>query len=115
MTRDERVTIAAYRCLYPGAVEFGGVTVLRAKEAPLCPMVNRVAGLGVDEPATEAALDEALAAMGDDVSCYVAVASEARPEALTGWLHDRGLEPGWGWMVFRRGVDDVPEPKGLSR
>ena len=110
MTRDERVTIAAYRCLYPGAVEFGGVTVLRAKEAPLCPMVNRVAGLGVDEPATEAALDEALAAMGDDVSCYVAVASEARPEALTGWLHDRGLEPGWGWMVFRRGVDDVPEP-----
>jgi GNAT superfamily N-acetyltransferase len=72
-------------------------------------MVNRLVGLGVDEPATEAALDEALAAIGDDVSCYVAVAPEARPEALSGWLRDRGLEPGWGWMTFRREVDRVPE------
>lgn len=118
MEREARVSLAAYRCLYPGAVELGGVTVLRADETPLCPMLNRVAGLGVDEPATEASLDAALAAIGDDVSCYVSVAPGARPNALTGWLQERGLEPGWSWMAFRRGVEDPPGPSttlGLSR
>ena len=45
-------------------------------------MLNRIVGLGVDEPATEAALDAALAAIGDDVTCYVAVAPEAQPAEL---------------------------------
>ena len=108
MEREARVSLAAYRCLYPGAVELGGVTVLRADEAPASPMVNRIVGLGVDEPATEAMLDEALAAIGDDVSCYVAVAPDARPDALPGWLRDRGLVPGWSWMSFSRGVDAEP-------
>ena len=110
MNREARVSLAAYRCIYPGAVALGGVTVLRAREAPLCPMVNRVAGLGVDELATEAALDEAFTAMGDDVSCYVSVAPEARPVTLAGLLRERGLELGWGWMAFRRGVEAVPKP-----
>ncbi len=114
MEREARVSLAAYRCLYPGAVELGGVTVLRADEAPLSPMLNRIVGLGVDEPATEAALDEALAAIGDDVSCYVAVAPGARPAALSDWLRGRGLEPGWGWMSFRRGVDTVPDRRPRS-
>jgi GNAT superfamily N-acetyltransferase len=119
MEREERVTLAAYRCLYrsphSAAVELGSVTVLRAGEAPLSPMLNRVVGLGVDEPATEAVLDEALAAMGDTVSCYVSVAPKARPEALDDWLRSRGLEPGWGWTAFRRGVDDAPEPSTSLR
>ena len=79
-----------------------------ADEAPQSPMLNRIAGLGVGEPATETALDEALAAIGGDVACYVSVAPGARPDALTGWLRDRGLEPGWGWMSFRRGLADLP-------
>jgi len=41
------------------------------------------------------------------VTCYVAVAPEARPVELADWLAARGLEPGWGWMTFRRGVDPV--------
>ena len=110
MKREERVSLAAYRCLYPGAVELGGVTVLRADAAPASPMLNRIVGLGVNEPATEAALDEALAAIGEDVTCYVAVAPGAGPPELTGWLSDRGLERGWGWMSFRRGLDEIPEP-----
>jgi GNAT superfamily N-acetyltransferase len=110
MKREERVSLAAYRCLYPGAVELGGVTVLRADAAPASPMLNRIVGLGVYEPATETALDEALAAIGEDVTCYVAVAPDAGPEELTTWLSDRGLEPGWGWMSFRRGLDEIPEP-----
>jgi GNAT superfamily N-acetyltransferase len=106
--REARVSLQAYSCLYPGRVELDGVTVLRSDEAPLSPMLNRIVGLGVDEPATEAALDEALGAIGDDVDCYVSVAPEARPEDLPGWLRARGLEPGWNWMTFRRGVDHPP-------
>jgi GNAT superfamily N-acetyltransferase len=107
MEREARVSIAAYRSLYPDAVDLGGVSVMRTSAAPASPMLNQITGLGVDEPATEEVLDAALAAMGEEVSCYVAVAPEARPEALTGWLADRGLEPGWGWMAFRRGLEPL--------
>ena len=31
MDREARVSLAAYSCLYPDAVELGGVTVLRAE------------------------------------------------------------------------------------
>ena len=31
------------------------------------------------------------------------------------WLRDRGLEPGWGWMSFRRGVDPLPMPSTSLR
>ncbi len=106
--REARVALAAYACLYPGRVELGGVTVLRSDEAPLSPMLNQIVGLGVGEPATESALDEALTAIGDDVSCYVAVAPGSQPDSIPVWLEARGLEPGWNWMSFRRGVDDPP-------
>ena len=29
------------------------------------------------------------------------------PPQLADWLGDRGLEPGWGWMSFRRDVEPV--------
>ncbi|MEO5633170.1 GNAT family N-acetyltransferase [Gaiella sp.] len=109
MKREGRVSLAAYRCLYPEAVILGGVTVLRADAAPTSPMLNQIVGLGVDAPATEDALDAALATIGDDVSCYVAVAAEARPPELVDWLLARSLEPGWGWMSFRRGLEEIPE------
>jgi hypothetical protein len=69
-------------------------------------MLNRVVGLGVERPATEADVDEALAAIGPRVTFYVAVSPGARPVELPKWLRARGLEPGWGWMVFRRDVED---------
>jgi GNAT superfamily N-acetyltransferase len=115
MEREMRVSIAAYRCLYPEAVEIGGVTVMRASAAPASPMLNQITGLGVDEPATRELLDAALAAIGDDVSCYVAVAPTARPAELTDWLEARGLEPGWAWMAFRRGLEPLPAPETTLR
>ena len=115
MNRDERVTLAAYRCLYPDAVVVGGATVLRSSEAPDSPMLNRIVGLGRNAPATEAGLDQALAAIGDDVTCYVSLAPGAEPAALEHWVRARGLEPGWGWMAFRRGVADGPTARTSLR
>ena len=115
MEREERVTLEAFRRLYAGAVELDGVTVLRADRAPCSAMMNQIIGLGVDRPATEQILDAALAAIGDDVTCYVAVVPGARPAQLVDWLKERGLEPGWGWMSFRRGIDDtVVRPTSLT-
>ena len=64
-------------------------------------MVNRVVGLGIAEPATEEALDAALSAMGDDVSCYVSLATEAQPD------DSRRVAPR-ARARARLGVDDIP-------
>jgi GNAT superfamily N-acetyltransferase len=103
MTREERVMLLASTAC-SAATQAGGATVLRVPEAPESAMLNRVIGLGVDAPATEGDVDEALAAMGAGVTFYVAVAPRAQPAELSDWLRARGLEPGWGWMSFRRDV-----------
>lgn len=114
LTREERVVLEAQRTV-SSVAEAGGALVLRAPEAPASPMLNRIVGLGLGRPATEADVDEALAAMGPDVACYVAVAPRALPPQLPAWLRARGLEPGWGWMAFRRGVDDPPRARTSLR
>ena len=63
-----------------------GAVVLTMPEAPDSPMLNRVLGLGVERPATEADVDEALAAVPAGVTFYVAVAAGARPAELPRWL-----------------------------
>jgi GNAT superfamily N-acetyltransferase len=107
MTRDERVALDAYRGLSV-VTETGGAVVLTSPAAPGSPMLNRIVGLGTDRPATEADVDAAIAAVPPGVTFYVAVAPGALPTQLPQWLAARGLEPGWGWMSFRRGVDDPP-------
>lgn len=114
MTREERVTLEAYRRLAPEVVEAGGAVVMRCPQAPDSPMLNRAVGLGVDRPATEDDVEAVLAALGTNTTFYVAVAPSAEPPELGTWLEARGLEPGWGWMAFRRGAEllDMP-PSGL--
>ena len=90
-----------------------GASVLSVPEAPDSPMLNRVVGLGAGRPATEADIDEALAAFDPGTSFYVSLAPGARPAALPDWLRARGLQPGWGWMRFRRGIED-PAPGRTS-
>jgi GNAT superfamily N-acetyltransferase len=70
-------------------------------------MLNRIVGLGIDEPATEAAVDSALEAL-KGTTHYVAISPSAQPPKLPAWLATRGLAPGWGWTQFRRGVDEAP-------
>ena len=76
-------------------------------------MLNRVVGLGVDGPVDEAQLDDALTAMGD-TSFYVAVSPSA-DASLDGLLEARGLEPGWGWMLFERGPSPAPSVETALR
>lgn len=99
----ERISLSAYLPVYgTNALDVGGATCLRAPHAPDAPMLNRVLGLGRDGRTDEAMLDEALGAMGD-TAFYVAVSPDA-DAALDGILAARGLEPGWGWMLFERGT-----------
>jgi GNAT superfamily N-acetyltransferase len=106
----ERISLSAYRAVYgPDAASVGSATCLRAPYAPDSPMLNRVVGLGLPPPVDESQLDEALAAMGD-TTFYVDVSPGADP-ALDGLLRVRGLEEGWGWMLFERGPQPPPEPE----
>lgn len=107
MTREQRVALAAYRCFAPEVEEIASAVVMRCPQAPDSPMLNRAVGLGLNAPATERDVDAVIGAL-TGTTFYVAVAPGALPPELTGWLTERGLEPGWGWMTFRRGVGDPP-------
>ena len=110
----ERISFDAYLPVYGReAIDVGGATCLRAPHAPESPMLNRMVGLGVDGPVDEAQLDDAIAAMGD-TSFYVAVSPSA-DAALDGLLEARGLEPGWGWMLFDRGPSPAPSVETALR
>jgi GNAT superfamily N-acetyltransferase len=97
----ERIALEAYLPLYgDDAVTIGDAVCLRAPHAPDSPMLNRVVGLGLGTAVDEEALDRALEAMGD-AAFYVTVAPSADPR-LDALLDERGLEHGWGWMLFER-------------
>ncbi|HJU46503.1 MAG TPA: GNAT family N-acetyltransferase [Gaiellaceae bacterium] len=116
MTREARVGLEAFRALYPDAEEAGGAVVMRAPAGIDAPMLNRIVGLGVERPATEADVDAALACMGEESSCYVSVAADARPAGLARWLQARGLRAGWGWMGFHRPAGEMePRPETALR
>jgi GNAT superfamily N-acetyltransferase len=73
-------------------------------------MLNRAMGVGLAEPASDAALDEIDAWFrGFGVQYAVAVSPSARPEDLAERLRERGFAYGYAWAKFARGVDD-PEP-----
>ena len=106
------MTLEAYRRLAPELVEAGGAVVTRFPQAPDSPMLNRAVGLGVDTPALETDVDAVLRAL-QGTTFYVAVAPDARPDLLPRWLAARGLEPGWGWMTFRRRSADPPAVRSV--
>jgi GNAT superfamily N-acetyltransferase len=110
----ERISLDAYTAAYgPAATRVAGATCLRAPQAPDSPMLNRVVGLDTDGPVDESTLDEALAAMGD-ASFYVAVSPSA-DASLDTLLEARGLEQGWGWMMFERGPSPPPSVETALR
>jgi ribosomal protein S18 acetylase RimI-like enzyme len=72
-------------------------------------MLNRVVGLGLDEAATDAALDE-IASFFERVGqrYYVSLNPKAKPSDLPARLEGRGYANGYAWMKFTRGVEPPP-------
>lgn len=127
MRTIERTEIEVFEDLYRGASgdgRGGGLALERVAGAALL-MVNglddveshRVVGLGLDEPATPAAVDavlERIAATGAP-RFEVTVCPEARPPELARWLEERGLEPGAPWAQLTRDVGPVTRPATTMR
>src|SRR5262249_61728440 len=71
-------------------------------------MLNRVSGLGLQEPATDEQLDEIAAFFEPfDVEYAIAIAPQAQPAELTGLLAERGFASGYAWTKFMRAADDA--------
>ncbi len=74
------------------AARLGPTTLLAMKAVPDT-QFNRLLGVGADSPASEAALDDALArraAVGSQ-RFFLHIVPWARPDALPAWLAERGL------------------------
>ena len=73
------------------------------------PSFNRVIGLGVGEPATEAMIDGALEIFGQAGvdTFWLPVSPTAQPAELPEWLRARGLEPLGNWAKVYRGRDPM--------
>jgi GNAT superfamily N-acetyltransferase len=71
---------------------------------------NRILGLGMGEPATEAMLDEAIAVFQNTGSqnYMTTVSSLAQPAQLPEWLATRGFKPGRNWAKMYRGTEPAP-------
>ena len=74
------------------------------------PLLNKILGLGVGEPATESMLDEAIAVF-QKAGCknYLAQLSPlARPDGIPDWLVARGFKPSSNWAKMVRGSEPAP-------
>jgi GNAT superfamily N-acetyltransferase len=95
----------------------GGATLLLAPRLPVT-YFNRVIGLGVAEPATEALVNAILeryraAGVGE---FWIHLSPAARPPKLADWLtgHGLALPPRRSWAKFLRGAERyVPRPSEL--
>jgi len=85
-----------------------GATVLLAPKIPVS-YFNRAIGLGVHEPATEAALDAivGLFRAGGVAEYWIHLSAAARPAAIETWLAARGFAPPprRTWAKFLRGPE----------
>src|SRR5262245_34382754 len=74
--------------------------------------LNRVVGLGVLAPASEAQLDRIIAAAKSSgvQRLFVQVAPSANPPEISNWIEWRGGVKHNRWVRLWRGVDDAPLP-----
>ncbi len=74
------------------------------------PFYSRVIGLGIEEPATPAMLDDIMAFFrrASSPSITVTLSPAAQPPALPDWLQVRGFSPDVQWAQVYRGVEPPP-------
>lgn len=107
-----------YRCAPPGfarenrvaAVQVGPLWALMVPGVDT-PFFNRLSGLGVRLPASEALLDQALE-LFEQAGCrniMAPLSPLAQPAALPGWLEARGFQKAENWVKVYRGAGPAPD------
>src|SRR5207237_10419523 len=71
--------------------------------------INRVIGLGITEPASDAVLDR-IADVSGSLRHSIALAPAARPFGIAAMLRERGYEPAHAWAKFARTAAQPPAP-----
>ena len=106
--------LEAFRSLLAGQPgghthELAGALCTALERTPSSALFNRVLGLGIREPVTEATLDEIAAFYGSlGVAYAVTVTADAAPSDLPELLARRGFTRGYAWTKFRRGPEPAP-------
>jgi hypothetical protein len=102
--------LAAAASLGTRVVHIGSAIALVASQIPIM-LFNRVVGLGLREPATEAMLDDVVAMYREaGVTRYaVQISPAARPAELPDWLEARGLLARDNWAKVYRTATPPPE------
>jgi GNAT superfamily N-acetyltransferase len=95
--------------------EVAGATCILLGAARGNLMLNRVNGLGLRGPVEDAHLDEIDAFFRAGGTRYAISVSALAPPDLAPRLAERGFEPGYAWMKFRRGVEPPPEVETTLR
>jgi len=114
----------AYRSATPELAEafgmrcerIGGADVLQMTKLDML-MFNRVAGLGIEEPATEEQLDQAIQRFESSKTprFFLDVSPTARPFFLNDWIGERGLSLFNNWVKLTREVNPVPQAFTTAR
>jgi GNAT superfamily N-acetyltransferase len=96
--------------------QVGGADLVMITAADVS-MFNRLAGIGVEMPATEGQLNEALRRFRDAgvARFYVDVSPASRPINLTDWITSRGLALDNNWVKLTREVEPVPTARTNAR
>lgn len=111
MIPTELGELEAFRSLLAGQeqAEIGGALCTSFAATPGSALFNRVLGLGLREPATEATLDEIDAFFARRGLAYgIALTPHAQPPELPRWLETRGFQRGYAWTKFA-------QPAGRAR
>ena len=95
--------------------EVAGATCILLGAAADNLMLNRVNGLGLREPVGDAELDEIDAFFRAGGTRYAIGLSPLAPPDLAARLAERGFEPGYAWMKFRRGLEPPREVETALR
>lgn len=97
---------------------FGSAFAFSLPELPWL-LFNRVVGLGLREPATEALVDDCLAFFREAGSAAFGfqLSPEAQPESLPAWLkaRDIGRRGNWAKMIRRAGPVSIPTDLRIER
>jgi hypothetical protein len=91
-----------------GCQEVGGAAAYFFARMPAV-IFNRVTGLGIQQPATEAMVDELIEFYGRRQTPFgIDLSPAAQPAQLAAWLLERGLRPSYNLAKVIRGTEPPP-------